>query len=305
MNAAQRYAEREQLTQALAYAATLQDRGWACLFVGASFLILRAREDGVFARLQRPRAIDLGILEQIRSRTGMARLLVEPALAGDLVHADGTRTPWRFDPEDGASPFEALGWRPSSRGIAHGKTLLLDLAPSLADIVASFSTAARRNVRKAEAVASVSYSSRRFADATARDVEEIHALYREFLGERSHLPDEWSFRERLFAHFGQRGFFVTAHDASGLLGVVLLLVHDAVAYYYAAFSRADARAARVPTGLVHAAIATAREAGCDLWDFVGIRDERTPARNAKWDGFTAFKLRFGGVPIVLPLAYEG
>jgi hypothetical protein len=302
----QRYAEREQLTQALAYAATLQDRGWACLFVGASFLILRAREDGVFARLQRPHAIDLGILGQIRERTGIARLLVEPAIAGDMVAADGTRCAWWFDPDTPEStvPFETLGWRPSTGGIAHGKTLVVDLAQPLADIVASFGTAARRNVRKAERATTVSYGVRRFDEVSERDLVELRALYEAFLAERPHLPDEWAFRSRLGEHFRRRGFYVTAHDAGGLLGVVCLLVHDRVAHYHAAWSRPEARAARVPTGLVVAAMRLAQAQGCDLWDFVGIQDERTPARNPKWIGFTEFKLRFGGVPIWLPPAYE-
>jgi hypothetical protein len=302
----QRFAEREPLTQALAYAATLQDRGWGCLFVGASFLIVRRREDGVFARLQRPRAIDLRILGEIRTRTATTRLLVEPALAGDLVEADGTRRSWHFDPDapDSTAPFEALGWRPSPRGIAHGKTLVVDLALPIDDVVASFSTAARRNARRAEAIASVTYGARRFDEATARDRDEIHALYRTFLGERPHLPDEWAFRERLVEHFRRRGWFVTAHDASGLLGVVYLLVHDRVAHYHAAFSRPQARAVRAPSGLVLAAMRLAQAQGCDLFDFVGIRDERAPARNPKWVGFTDFKLRFGGVPIFFPPAYE-
>jgi hypothetical protein len=303
----ERYAEREPLNQALAYAALLQERGWACLFVGASFMILRARKDGMFGRIVRPQAIDLGILATIRERTAITRLLVEPALAGELVAADGTRSAWRFDASapESTAPFEALGWRTSSRGIAHGKTLVIDLASPMDDVIASFRTAARRNARKAEAVRSVTYGTRRFDETSERDHAEVHELYRSFTAERPHLPDEWSFRMGLTRHFGRRGFYVTAHDAGGLVGVVYLLLHDRVAHYHAAFARPDAKAARVPTGLVLAAMRLAKEHGCDLWDFVGIRDERAPTREAKWSGFTDFKLRFGGVPLHLPPPYEG
>ncbi len=305
-SAADRYAEREPLTQSLAYAATLQDRGWACLFAGASFVILRAQADGMTGRMQRPRAIDVGLLSQIRARTGLVRLLVEPALVGDVIAEDGTRTTWRYDPLEPASMtvFDALGWKPSRRGIAHGKTLVVDLAPPFEQIVASFATAARRNARKAEAAAGIVYGARRFDETSERDHQEVHAVHRAFLEERPFLPDEWAFRRRLVEHFRRHGWYVTAHDASGLLGVVYLLVHDRVAHYHAAFTRPHAKAARVPTGLVVAAMRLARAQGCDLWDFVGIRDERTPARNPKWGGFTEFKLRFGGVPVWLPPARE-
>ena len=187
-----RYAEREPLTQSLAYAATLQDRGWACLFVGASFVILRARTEGMSGRMQRPQAIDLGMLAQIRARTGLGRLLVEPALVGDVIAEDGTRTTWRYDPADPASMavFDALGWTPSRRGVAHGKTLVIDLAPPMDRVVASFATAARRNARKAESAAGVIYGTRRFDASTERDHNEVHALHRAFLEERPHLPDE-------------------------------------------------------------------------------------------------------------------
>ena len=98
--------------------------------------------------------------------------------------------------------------------------------------------------------------------------------------------------------------YVTAYDKDALVGVVYLPLHDRVAHYYAAFSHPDALADRVPTGLVVEAFAQAQARGCDLFDFVGVQDERFPLRNQKWAGFTEFKARFGGEAVALPEALE-
>jgi len=248
--------------------------------------------------------LDLQQIDAICQRLEMRQFVVEPALAGVLVDRDGRRHAWDYAADAACfAPLLELGWRPRPRSLTHTKTIIIDLAPGLKAVTAGFSTAARRNTRAA-AKAAVEYRDVGFDAVTADEREQLRGLNETFLAEHPDLADRDGIRASVTTHFGAKGRYVMAYDASGLVGVVYLMIHDRVASYYVAQAAKGARDLRVPTGLVHASIRVALEHGCDLFDFSGIRDERFPRANASWRGFTEFKGRFGGCAVSLPTGFD-
>ncbi|MCA9691491.1 MAG: GNAT family N-acetyltransferase [Nannocystaceae bacterium] len=293
-----RFGDREPLTQSLGYAAALQERGFSCLLAGPAIVLLKPGEGGVLAQMQRPRALDLGLLEVIAARTGVTRLLVEPALRVVLIDRDERRATLHFGPAEVERSRErllALGWTPAPPS-AHTRTQVIDLAGGLDETVAGFSAIARRNTRIALA-RPVTYDARPLDAIAPEEYAEVEALDVEVRAEKPYLRDDRALRTSLVRGFGPRGFLITARAADRLLGVIYLLLHDRVATYFAAFSCAEARPLRVPTGLVFRALACAVAEGCDLFDLCGLWDPRHPDRYPRWRGFTRFKQRFGGVSV--------
>ncbi|MEX1362817.1 MAG: GNAT family N-acetyltransferase, partial [Nannocystaceae bacterium] len=299
------FASREPWTQSLAYVAGLQDRGWACLLAGGAVLAVQPGRDGPSARMQRPQVIDVPQIDAICSRLPLRSLRVEPALQGVIVDRDGRRHRWDYDRQRPCfEPLLELGWRPAQRLSGHTKTRVIDLRPELPQVVQQFSSVARRNTRAALARDDVQYVDVSFHEASNEQRAALQQLDEQFRRTRPKLRDEWAIRSSIATHLGPKGRYLLALHQTQLVGAVYLVMHDRVGSYFVAQATETAKALRVPTGLVHATMAVAREHGCDLLDFVGVHDERFPHALTSWAGFTAFKERFGGQPVYLPPALE-
>ena len=248
----------------------------------------------------------MALIDGVVKRMQATMVLVEPAATGTLVDAQGKRHRWRFDPSD-AEAFERmmteLGWRVSKRARTHTKTRVLDLRLGIDAVLAGASSVARRNVR-ASMRDGVEYSSCAFGEVSPEVMADLRALHDQFHSSRPHLRDDWAFREQLIQQFEASGDLVTAREEGRLVGAVYVPRHDGVAHYYAVLSSSEARSNKVGTGMVYTALQLAMDRGCDLFDFVGVRDERLPDRHERWDGFTAFKERFGGHDVYLPPSLE-
>lgn len=303
---AARYAAREPWTQSLSHIAGLVDRGWACLVAGGAFLAIQARPEGAVGRMQRPRVIDLPQLRRICQRTPLTGITIEPAAAGVVVAMNGERVPW--SPSGDEAAFAAVreaGWTPLRRSVSHTKTLVVDLAPGLPEVQRAFSTAARRNARTAARHHDVVYRDVSFDRCTPQLRAHLRSLNEVFLREHPGVPDEHALRVSLTRHFGGRGRYVLACRGEDVVGVVYLLLHDRVATYFVAITRPEATELRVPTGLIVNCMAVAQRQGCDLLDFGGVYDERFTDLRVSWRGFSQFKARFGGHPVLLPLGFSG
>ncbi|MCH9688562.1 MAG: GNAT family N-acetyltransferase [Deltaproteobacteria bacterium] len=303
----ERVSARESVTQSLPYAAAQQQVGSACLLAGAGLVVLRPSGGQLRARMIRPAALDLETLDTVMARTGVTTVQVEPAVRCTVWRRDGSARVLQWVPGDDAgyaAQLEALGWSAAGPGAAHTSTRVLDVAGGVPAAVAQMSAVARRNVRKAAAATGVRYASHRFDRIEPPLLAEIHDQYDRFVARQPTLFDQWPFTAALVRGFAQRGWFVTAHRDDAVVGVVVLLLHDAIATYYAAFSVPEARAERVPTGLVHHAMEVAVREGCDLFDLMGVWDPRYPERAASWRGFSEFKKRFGGELVALPPAFD-
>lgn len=298
-----RYLERETLTQSLAYAAILQARGFACPLAGAAIVLLQPRDGELVARMQRPRRLDLGLISRILERVSPGRVLLEPAPAGVAIDEDSSRTAWDYTPaaEDRFTRlFEARGYRClPGKSYGHTKTSIVDLNGGMDAVESRMSSVARRNARQ-RSRDGVEYEVTRFCDVPPGLLESLHDIYDAFRESRPWLPEEWSFRRQMVEHFGTSGHLVTAHEEGRPVGAVYMPIHDRVAHYYAAFSSDDAASTKIGTGLVYEALRAAVDDGCDLFDFVGLWDERYPDRYPRWRGFSTFKSRFGGHDLYMP-----
>ncbi len=300
-----RYNARELVTQSLTHAAALQDCGWGCIFVGASFLIAQQRKQGLVARMQRPRVIDVGLVHTVARQLGLTRVVIEAPCTTTIVDTDNNREQLYLNVghEDVyTKKIEARGFDVCDP-VAHTKTQIVDLACGLDSVVAGYASVARRNTRKAIA-ADVTYEIVPFADVTEGVTSKVRTLDQTFRASRPWLHDQASYRHGLVTHFGDRGWFSLAWQGRELLGVVYMLTHDRVAYYHTAYSAPQGRSMRVPTGLVYTSMREAIRRGCDLFDFVGLYDARYPDRYPRWQGFSTFKRRFGGVSVEYPPSFE-
>lgn len=268
-------------------------------------MIVKQQKAGLNARVQRPRVLDLGLLQTVGRQMGLSHIAVDPGWRTDVFDTSNTRQELNYHPNaepDYRNNLERLGLTPHPP-YAHTMTQLLDLANGLATTVAQFATAARRNTRKALADTSVRYETVPFRDASRAQLGDIHELHKTFKASRPWLLDQVLFLRGLVTHFADKGWFSLAYRGPQLVGVVYMICHDRVAYYHTAYTSDAARVWRVPTGLVYASICEAIRRGCDIFDLVGLYDPRYPERYRRWQGFSTFKRRFGGISLLFPPAF--
>lgn len=86
-----------------------------------------------------------------------------------------------------------------------------------------------------------------------------------------------------------------------VVGGILLLFWDNIAYYWIAGASKEGKKLFAPTLLVWEALKLAKEKKCRALDFVGVWDERLPQKNLQWKGFTKFKEGFGGTALYYPI----
>lgn len=297
-----RYLAREPLTQSLPYAAILQARGLGCLLCGAAVLLIQTHKGALRAKMQRPRQIDVASLRSIIARTQATTVVLEPAPVGVLVGPEGKTEAWRYDVathDELCAQMRSFGLRLADTAIAHSKTRVLDLAGGHEAVLAAMSSTARRNIRGAQRDGLV-YRSRPFCDVDEATEEALRRLHTEFHATRPYLKNDCIFREHMMRQFGASGDLITAHEGPRMVGAVYVPRHDRVAHYYAVVTSDECSSPKLGTGLVALALRSAVDAGCDLFDFVGVRDERYPEIHGRWDGFTAFKARFGGHDVYMP-----
>lgn len=178
------------------------------------------------------------------------------------------------------------------------KTFRIDLTRTEEEIFKSFSEAKRRAVRRASKLG-ITVKQSKNIDDLIRIKNKSAGLFgfitttgiRKFWPIFS--PDHAAI---LLAHS-------TMHN-DDLVGGVLLLFWDHIAYYWIAGAVKKGKKLFAPTLLVWEAIKLAKKKGCITFDFVGVWDERLPKENIEWLGFTKFKEGFGGETLYYPLTKE-
>ena len=94
----------------------------------------------------------------------------------------------------------------------------------------------------------------------------------------------------------------SARNDDRIVGGILLLFWDHVAYYWIAGATKEGKRMFAPTLLVWEALKLAKKRGMKTFDFIGVWDERIPKENKAWLGFTKFKEGFGGKSLYYPIA---
>jgi len=175
------------------------------------------------------------------------------------------------------------------------KTFRIDLSQPEEEMFKSFSEAKRRAVRRATKLGVVVQQSDSIDDLI--QIKNKSAGLFGFITTTG-IKNFWP----IFSP--DHAAILLAHSITHnneVVGGVLLLFWDGVAYYWIAGALKKGKKLFAPTLLVWEAIKLSKQHGCKLFDFVGVWDERLPKENKEWLGFTKFKEGFGGSTLYYPL----
>jgi hypothetical protein len=282
------FAARPALMQGARYAQLIRSFGWEVLGEPGAQLFVDRPNGGRFAKMERPRRIDLDALRALR----VAHVVVEPAPVAEVV-ANGATLRLEFDPTAPGSYVErlgALGLRPLARFFSASRVMFLDLRGGEASAFAPLRRDRMREARQSER-RGVRYELVRFCDADRALLDEASALQLEWRVERGHGFDH-VFMAHVRRAYADRGWLLCARAGGRLLGVAYSMENEGVLVYHAVFTSADARRLHVGAGLVMANLRLGLARGCDFVELGCVRDRRFPGHE-DWDGLTSFKESFG------------
>ncbi len=194
--------------------------------------------------------------------------------------------------------LRSLGLRPAPfAGIQPRRTLIVDIGPEEADILAAMKSKTRYNVRLA---------TRRgvtVRPASADDLPAFHALMA-VTGARDrfgvHAPEYYEAAYRLFVPRGWARLLLAEVAGEPVAAVMVFALPPRAWYFYGASG--DAHREKMPTYLLQwEAMRWARSLGCTSYDLWGVPDEEretleaqfTRRRDGLW-GVYRFKRGFGG-----------
>ena len=269
------------LQQSSLYCQYIQALKWTVVTVdGVHMFVRRFPIIGGLAKIQRSHVLpDLKMLLPVLREHHVRTLAVEPEYTTDetLFRSWCQR----------ASRHVRLNRTP----FLPTKTIVIDLTPTEEKIFQKFSEAKRRAVRKAQ-----KNNLQICRSANIQDLIHIKNKSTGLFGfiTTSGIDKLWN----IFAP--KRAAILLAYSSSRVVGGLLLLFYDSVAYYWLAGATREGKKLVAPTLLVWEALKLSKQRGCKRFDFVGVWDERVPRKFSDWKGFTKFKEGFGGKPLYYP-----
>lgn len=257
----------------------MREIGWIVEQHGDSQIFYRTLGPFSIAKIQRPKSIDLVWLKKFRQTHHALTTYIEPGLTTHL-------------------PNKKLGL--SVEPFAHSSTSLIDLLPSEQSILNSFSQKTRYNIVHSLKKSELKIETISLSAITYNQKANFFSLH-----------DEWSKRKNVIGYstellnatlksYAKSSDLQLCYLENKLVGALLILYHDSVATYWAAFAADDGYKSFAPTLLTWTAIQTAKAKKCEIFDFGGIFDPRYPKMYKKWIGFTKFKSGFNPTVISYP-----
>lgn len=225
---------------------------------------------------------------------------------GIVVKVDPARD--RVGPDDSATvvgALEAAGLRPARHDLQARTTLIADLAGDDAEMAGRWTPEAR-NLARRSAREGVAVEITRHPDTAA--LEEAGALLVATGTRRGFRTHDVSFLGRLAAELDVSGGWYLAIgrlDGRPLGVMVAARTGDRAAYLYGGSLRDDAnRHANPGYGVMAAMMSALARDGVRWFDLWGVHDERDVEADASWQGFSAFKRRFGGREVRHPGTFD-
>lgn len=185
--------------------------------------------------------------------------------------------------------FEKYGYKKDKSPMLPTKTVWLDLKKSEKQLLKEMHYKTRYNIRKAR---ELRVEAIRGDKVDEKQLKEFYEVYKRSAKRQRFWGLGFKQLKSLLKCFGEKGYLLIAKDKQ-LLGGLMMLVHDRVAYYSHNAATDQGRKKFGPTALVWQAIKLAKKLNCERFDFEGITDERLPVTK-KWQGFSRFKKSFGG-----------
>ena len=255
----------------------MQKIGWVVDGKPGSQLFYRPLGPLSIVKYQRPHLIDSERLTHFRRQHKALTTYVEPGL--NTVYQSGL-------------PVEPF---------AHSTTSLINLKLSASNLLASFSQKTRYNITHNLKNQALHLTSTALTKLKTTQKADFFALHAEWSKRKNIIGYSRQLLEAILASFDHQSTLHLAYDQQQVpVATLLVLTHDRVSTYYAAFSSEHGYHLYAPTLLTYQAFNTARENGSEIFDFGGTYDPRYPRMYKKWGGFTKFKEGFRPTTIQYP-----
>ena len=271
-----------EIQQSPPYASYIKSLGWHVEKVDGSNLFLkRFPLLGGFAKLQRCTKLpNINKLLPVFTKYHVKRLSVEP----DSRILQHTFSAWV---KNVSSHVPII-----STHYISTKTTRVDLTGPENEIFTRFSEAKRRAVRRAlKAGVSVTESS---------DINALLQIKNKSAGFLGFITTYGT--DKLWPLFSPDHAAILLAKNTRVIGGILLLFWDDIAYYWIAGATREGKKLFAPTLLVWEALKLSKKHGMKTFDFIGVWDERIPKENKEWLGFTKFKEGFGGKNVYYPIS---
>lgn len=205
----------------------------------------------------------------------------------------------KWEPEDEISDefSPPRGFRAGAATIQPPRTIVLDIRPSEAEIIARMNQGTRRKIRRG-------LRELQFREGTSADIPAFYALLAETARRNRFGIHSLHYYQRAAALFfpGRAALLLAEKEGQMLSGVMVFALAGRAWYFYGASSSAkEARKYSAGYGAQWAAIRWARARGCREYDLWGIPDEEQaqleaqfPQRSDGLWGVFGFKRGWGG-----------
>ncbi|OGM31404.1 hypothetical protein A2803_05475 [Candidatus Woesebacteria bacterium RIFCSPHIGHO2_01_FULL_44_21] len=222
-------------------------------------------------KLQRPREINYKEIKRLNKKYRAVQVIIEP---------------WSTKE---AKELIKKGWQQVDPFIP-SKTIILDLSKSEEKIYDSFDKDTRYSIRRMQNVAG--------SMEECKDINLFRKYWKAAVDYKRHVLSTKQL-EDLKRIFTKDSLFLIADD--GVSGGIFLVAGD-VGYYWYGFVDKEGRKKLSQYKVLWEGIKWARSRSAKYFDMEGIYDERFPIPT--WQGFTKFKLGFGGKVVKYPGAYQ-
>lgn len=274
-----------ELQQSPIYKTYIEHLGWTVVVLDAvQIFIKRIPLYGVLAKIQRPEQLPyIPKLVPLLKSYHVQKVVIEP------TH--------QTDPDDLTAYIRTLS---SFFTVQHTiflptKTIRIDLTRSEDAIFKSFTQAKRRAVRKAQ--------KNHIVITKSNSIQTLCSVKNKSAGMFGSITT--SGIDILWNTFPNANKCILLAYKTipqrQLVGGILLLFWDTLAYYWIAGATKEGKKLFAPTLLVWEAIKISKLQKMITFDFVGVFDERTPKQFKSWKGFTKFKEGFGGEALYYPI----
>ena len=174
-------------------------------------------------------------------------------------------------------------------------TNMIDLSPSLEDIMANMKPKGRYNIKLAEKKGVV------LKRGGVDDIPAFYRLLKETTQRDGFLPNPESYYKLMLETIKNSTLLLAYHENDLLCANIFTFSGNQGLYYYGASSNVK-RNLMAPYLVQWEAIRMAKEHGCKYFDFMGIADPADP--NDRLAGVTEFKLKFGGQVVKFRPSYH-
>lgn len=261
------------------YRDLMHEIGWKTEIHGDSQLYYRSLGPLSIAKIQRPKSLDLEWLQSFRKTHKTLTTYIEPGLT---THLPEKRFGFHVEP------------------FAHSCTSMIDLWPTEPNILNSFSQKTRYNIVHSLKKSELKIETTQLSKLSKKQLDDFFSLHEDWSKQKNVIGYSKELLDGIIKSFAKSGDLHLAYVGDQLVATLLILYHDSIATYWAAFSSPAGYKSFAPTLLTWIALQTAKTKKCEIFDFGGIYDPRYPKMYKKWIGFTKFKSGFNPTVISYP-----